>query len=156
MASFKKPPATEYKEFLAAGAVVSDKHLDELRRVSLSKSDQEITRQIEKARKAVATSNQSARSAEALAVTAAREVREALHAAELRAAEAKRLAVLSALRLKEQVEKTAADKAAAAEDRLKNNASNVTAKGRGKEKRANKIPDHVKAERQKKGGLGLG
>lgn len=182
--TYKKQPAAEYKDFLAAGAVVSDKHLSELLRVSLSKTDQERTRQIEKARKAVAPSNQSARSAEALAVTAARDVREALHAAELRAAEAKRLAELSALRLKE-VEKTAADKAAAAkkaesektavlaksaelerlkpaaqlaataEGKLKNNASNVTAKGRGKEKRANKIPDHVKAERQKKGGLGL-
>lgn len=186
MNTYKKQPAAEYKDFLAAGAVVSDKHLSELLRVSLSKTDQERTRQIEKVRKAVAPSNQSARSAEALAVTAAREVREALHAAELRAAEAKRLAELSALRLKEQAEKAAADKAAAAkkaesektavlaksaelerlkpaaqlaaaaEGQLKNNASNVMAKGRGKEKRANKIPDHVKAERQKKGGLGLG
>jgi len=159
--------------------------MDELRRVSLSKSDQERTRQIEKTRKAVAPSNQSARSAEALAVTAAREVREALHAAELRAAEAKRLAELSALRLKEQAEKSAADKAAAtkktesekiavlaksaelerlkpaaqlaatAEGQLKNKASEGLKNGVAVKGKRAKIPDHVKAERNKNGGLGL-
>lgn len=180
---YKRQPAAEYKDFLAAGAVVSDKHLDELRRVSLSKSDQERIMHIEKTRKAVVPTNPSARSAEDHAVAAAREVREALRAAELRAAETKRLAELSALRLKEQAVKAAADKAAAvkktesekiivlaksvelaasAEGQLKTKVAGIVPKvvnngpkqGVAAKVKQTKIPNHVKAQ-QKKGGLGL-
>lgn len=181
MDAYKKQPPAEYKDFLAAGAVVSDKHLDELRRVSLSKADQERIMQIEKTRKAVVPTNPS-RSAEDHAIAAAREVREALRAAELRAAEARRLAELSALRLKEQAEKAAADKAAAdkkevekaivlaksvglaaaAEVQLKTKVAGIVPKvvnkgpkqGVAAKVKQNKIPNHVKAQ-QKKGGLGL-
>lgn len=172
MDAYKKQPAAEYKDFLAAGAVVSDKHLDELRRVSLSKPDQERIMQIEKTRKAVVPTNPS-RSAEDHAVAAAREVREALRAAELRAAEAKRLAEKTA------ADKAAADKkaesektivlaksvglAAAAEGQLKTKVADIAPKvvnkgpkqGVAAKVKQTKIPNHIKAQQQKKGGLGI-
>lgn len=144
MAAFKKSPATEYKDFLAAAAIKSDKHLVELRRVSLIRADQERIEQIEKARDAVAPTNQPARSAEAFAARS--EAEQALIAAERRAEEAKKLAKLSAPKPKEQAEKVAVDK----EEIYKGEKPAIKRESKAK------IPDYVKAASQKKRGFGLG